>query len=81
MNPWNMGGELLISKNIMLGWYSPHLVLNAAFHWSPSLIRMLLYPHHTSNFEYTYAPPRSLMSVGISGSVYWFLTVQALRAS
>jgi len=39
---WNVAGELHIPKNITVGSKSPQLVVNAPFHWSPSLIRMLL---------------------------------------
>ena len=45
-----MAGELHKPKNITVGSNSPRLVLNAAFHWSPSLIRILLYPAQRSSF-------------------------------
>ena len=53
---WNVAGELHISKNITVGSKSPHLVLKATFHWSPSLILMLLYPHRTSSLVKYLAP-------------------------
>ena len=43
MNVWNVGGELLMPKYITSGWNVLKHVLNATFHWLPSLIRMLLY--------------------------------------
>src|ERR1700678_1532329 len=39
---WNVGGELHIPKNMTIGSKSPQLVLKAAFHWSPFLMRTLL---------------------------------------
>ena len=45
---WNVVGELHIPKNITVGSKSPLFILKA-FHWSPSLILTLLYPHQTSN--------------------------------
>ena len=44
INIWKVAGELHNPKNITVGSDSPLAVLNAAFHWSPSLILMLLYP-------------------------------------
>jgi hypothetical protein len=37
-------------KNITVGLKSPSGVRNAAFHLSPALIWILLYPYHISNF-------------------------------
>ena len=53
---WNVTGELHIPKNITVGSKSPLFVLKAAFHWSPSLILTLLYPHQTSNLVNHRAP-------------------------
>ena len=53
---WNVAGELHRLKNITVGSKSPQLVLNAAFHWSPSRMRTLLYPHHTSSLVKNRAP-------------------------
>ncbi|KIJ48737.1 hypothetical protein M422DRAFT_162471, partial [Sphaerobolus stellatus SS14] len=39
---WKVAGLLVSPKNITKGSNSPLLVLNAAFHSSPSLIRTLL---------------------------------------
>ena len=49
-------------KNMTVGSNSPQFVLNAAFHSSPSLIRMLLYPHRTSSLV-KYLAPLSLSMI------------------
>jgi len=41
---WNIAGELVMPKNVTIGSYSPSLVMKAAFHLSPFLIHILLYP-------------------------------------
>ncbi len=46
---WKVAGELVSLKNMTCGSKSPFGVLKAAFHSSPSLIWILLYPHHMSN--------------------------------
>jgi hypothetical protein len=46
---WNMAGELVSPKNITVGSNSPLFVLNVAFHWLPSLMCTLFYPHSMSN--------------------------------
>ena len=76
---WNVAGELDIPKNITVGSKSPRLVLNAAFHSSPFLIRILLYPHRTSIFEKYLAPFNLSMSLEMRGKGYAFLTVQSFR--
>ena len=43
---WNVAGEFVSLKNMTVGLYKPWLVWKAAFHLSPSLMQMLLYPHH-----------------------------------
>ena len=48
---WKVAGELVNPKNITSGSNNPQFVLNAAFHSSPSLIRILLYPHQMSIFK------------------------------
>jgi hypothetical protein len=37
---WKVAGELVIPKNITCGSKRPWFVMNAAFHWSPSCIRV-----------------------------------------
>jgi hypothetical protein len=46
---WKVAGELVRLKNMMVGLNSPSEVRKVAFHLSPSLMWMLLYPHQTSN--------------------------------
>jgi len=46
---WNVAGELVRPKNMTIGSNNPSGVRKAAFHSSPGLIQMLLYPHQTSN--------------------------------
>ena len=76
---WNVTDELHIPKNITVSLNNPLFVLNATFHSSPCLIRMLLYPHHTSILEKYLAPFSLSMSSNMSGKGYAFLTVQLLR--
>ncbi len=47
---WNIARELVSLKNMMVGSNSPLFVVNTTFHWLPSLIQMLLYPHLMLNF-------------------------------
>ena len=61
---WNVAGELHSPKNITVGSKSPRLVENAAFHWSPSFILTLLYPHLTSNLV-KYLAPLSLSRISL----------------
>ena len=59
MKRWKLPGELLILKNITFGSKSPWRVLNAPFHWSSSLMWILLYPHHMSNLLNSSIPCKS----------------------
>jgi hypothetical protein len=43
----NVASELLMRKNITVGLNNPRFVRKAAFHLSPSLILILLYPQIT----------------------------------
>ena len=43
-------------KKMTVGSNSPRFVLNAAFHSSPSLIQILLYPHQMSSLVNYFAP-------------------------
>jgi hypothetical protein len=61
-------GELVSLKNITVGSNKPSLVIKAAFHSSPSLIRMLLYPQRMSNLVYSEQPFSRSISSGIRGS-------------
>ena len=49
MNAWKVAGKLYIPKNMTFSLNSPSGVVKAAFYWSSSLMRMLLYLHHMSN--------------------------------
>ena len=42
MNRWKVAGELLRPKNITVGSNSPLWVIKAAFHWSPSQMRIVV---------------------------------------
>ena len=72
-----MAGELHNPKNITVGSNNPILVLKAAFHWSPSLIRTLLYPHRMSNLVKYLAPEALILFImsEIRGRGCAFLTV------
>uniref|UniRef100_A0A0W0FZZ0 Uncharacterized protein n=1 Tax=Moniliophthora roreri TaxID=221103 RepID=A0A0W0FZZ0_MONRR len=48
---WNVAGEFIRPKNMTKGLNIPQFIRNAAFHSSPSLIRMFLKPQQTSIFE------------------------------
>ncbi len=67
---WKVAGELVSPKNITVGLNSPSGVKKAAFHSSPSLILMLLYPHLTSTLVNKVHPLRRLMTCGISGDTF-----------
>ena len=55
---WNIAGKFVNLKNMSVGSNSPRFVWNAAFHSSPSLIQMLLYPHRMSSFVNIFDPFR-----------------------
>ena len=78
---WKVAGELHRLKNITVGSNSPRLVLKAAFHWLPSRMRTLLYPHHTSNFVKYLAPLSLSRSSVIQGRGYAFLMVCSVSRS
>ena len=79
MNHWKAAGELHMPKNMTFGSKSPLLVLKAPFHWSPSLIHMLLYPHRTSNLLNSSIPCKSSMHWARLGSGVTSFLVTALR--
>jgi hypothetical protein len=72
---WNVASELVSPKNITNGSNNPRLVRNAAFHVSPSLMRILLYPHLTSIFEKYLASDSLSINSDMSGKGYQFLIV------
>src|SRR6266700_6983370 len=75
---WNVAGELVRPKNITVGSNSPSRVRNAPFHLSPSLIRMLLYPHRTSNFVNRVLLLRWSIIWGMRGDTLRFFFVHLL---
>src|SRR6266446_1436489 len=62
---WKVAGEFVSPKNITVGSNNPLGVRNAAFHSSPSLILMLLYPHRTSTFVKRVHPRSRSMTWGM----------------
>ena len=54
---WNIAGEFVSLKNIMIGSNDLSGVVNTAFHSSPSFILMLLYFYHKSIFVNTFLVP------------------------
>src|SRR6267154_5815974 len=75
---WKVVGELVSPKNIMVGSYSPLLVVKAAFHSWPFFTRTALYPHQISNLVKRVHPLRWSICWGISGNGYLFRTVHVL---
>ena len=63
-----------------LGSNNPKGVLKAALYASPSLMCMLLYPHHISNLVKYHVPCNLLINSGIKGSGAAFLIVTSFRA-
>src|SRR6266481_2472849 len=75
---WKVAGEFVSPKNMMVGLNSPSGVRKAAFHLSPSLMRMLLYPHRTLTFVKRVHPRSLSMTCGISGDTFQFFMVHLL---
>src|SRR5713226_7135730 len=75
---WKVAGELVSPKNITIGSKSPSGVRNAAFHLSPSLIQMLLYPHRMSNLVKRVHPARWSIVWGMRGDTLRFFWVHWL---
>ena len=63
-------GEFVSPKNITVGSNSPSGVRNAAFHSSPSLILMLLYPQRMSTFVKRVHPLSRSITWGMSGDTF-----------
>ena len=78
MNPWKVAGELVSPKNMTVGSNRPLLVWKAAFHLSPSLIRILLYPYYTLSLVKHVESLSLSISSGINGSGYLFFIVMLL---
>ncbi len=67
---WKVAREFVSPKNINVGSNKPLLVLKVAFHSSPFLMCMLLYPHLTLNLENSHLPARLWINSMINGSGY-----------
>src|SRR5882672_2072675 len=75
---WKVAGELVRPKNMTVGSNNPSGVRNAAFHSSPSWMRMLLYPHRTSNLVNNLHPLRRSIVWGMRGETFRFFFVHLL---
>ena len=73
-----MAGEFVRPKNMTVGSNNPSGVRKAAFHSSPSLIQILLYPHRTLTFVKRVHPHSLLMTWGMSGETFQFFMVHLL---
>ncbi len=78
---WKVAGELVRPKNMTVGSKSPRFVRKAAFHSSPSLILMLLYPHRTSSAVKYLAFLSLSRSSEMSGSGYRFLDGHLIKGT
>ena len=76
---WNVAREFVRPKNITRGSKRPWGIRNAAFHSSPSLILMLLYPHLMSNFVNRVYPTSLSITWGISGDTFRFFFMYLFR--
>jgi len=76
---WKVAGELVSPKNITVGSNSPSGVRKAAFHLSPGLILMLLYPQWTLTLVNNVHPANRLITNGMSGETFLFCLVHLLR--
>src|SRR6266404_8423030 len=75
---WKVAGEFVSPKNMTVGSNSPSGVRKAAFHSSPFLMRMLLYPHRTSTFVKRVHPRNLSMTCRIRGDTFRFFMVHLL---
>src|SRR6266446_3443675 len=64
---WKVADEFVRPKNIMVGLNNPLGVRKVAFHSSPSLIQMLLYPQWTLTFVKSVQPLSLSITCGING--------------
>ena len=74
-----MARELVKLKNMTRGSNNPFEIRKAAFHLSPSLIDMLLYPHWISNLMNNMHPASWSITWGIRGETFLFFLVYLLR--
>lgn len=75
INAWKVAGELHSPKNMTVSSNSLRFVLNAAFHSSPFLIHMLLYPYRTSSLVKYQAPFSLSNRLATNGNGYVFFTI------
>src|SRR6266436_528814 len=75
---WKVAGELVRPKNITVGSNNPSGVRKAAFHLSPSLMRILLYPQWTSTLVNSVHPHSRSITWGISRETFQFFMVHLL---
>jgi len=75
---WNVVGELVSPKNIMVGSNSPSEVRKAAFHSSLGLILMLLYPQRMLTLVNNVHPASQSITDGIRGDTFLFCLVHLL---
>jgi hypothetical protein len=71
-------GELVRPKNIIVGLKRPSMVRKVAFHSSPGLIQMLLYPQQMLNLVKRVQLLRQSIVCGIKGETLWFCFVHLL---
>ena len=76
---WNVTGEFVSPKNITVGSNNPSRVRKAAFHLSPGLILILLYPQRTSTLVNNVHPANRLIADGMRGETFLFRLVHLLR--
>jgi len=76
---WNVAGELVSPKNMTVGSNSPSGMRKAAFHSSPGLILMLLYPQWMSTLVNSVHPASRLITEGMRGETFLFRLVHLLR--
>ena len=72
---WKVAGKFVSPKNMTVGSKSPSEVRKAAFHLSPGLMQMLLYPHQISNLVNREHPASLSTTDGISGDTFQFFFV------
>src|SRR6266446_3321621 len=75
---WKVAGEVVKPKNMTVSSNNPSGVRKVAFHSSPSLMRILLYPHRTSTFVKRVHPRSLSMTWGIRGETFQFFMVHLL---
>ena len=70
-----MASEFVTPKNMTVGSKSPSGVRKAAFHLSPGLMRMLLYPHQISTLVNREHPASLSTTDGMRGETFRFFFI------